>query len=179
MKKRQKYNILLAILVFFLGGGAIYYYLDYRNSKFPEPTQTLDLSAGGVENRKMADEYSGQILGGNRSLIFDFYVGDYEKALKTGKPIVLYFYTNSSPACIKEFSEMIGAFNELENDGVVGFRVNYNDNQTDPDENNLAGKMGVNSQCTKVLIENENRFTKYYDSWSKNKYLEEIDRLTR
>src|SRR3989344_2110940 len=94
-------------------------------------------------------KYSGSVIAGSKSLLLDFNKSDYETALKTNKLIVLYFYANWCPICKAEVANSLyPAFNELTTDKVVGFRVNYNDNQTDNDEKNLAREFGVAYQHT-------------------------------
>ena len=67
------------------------------------------------------------------------------------------------------------AFDELDLEGVVGFRVNYNDNQTDNDEKDLAREFGVAYQHTKVFVKDGERILKSPESWDKGRYLEEIN----
>ena len=58
------------------------------------------------------------------------------------------------------------AFSQLSDEGIVGFRVNYNDNETDENEKQLAREFGVAYQHTKVLIKNGKRLLKAPESWS-------------
>ena len=69
---------------------------------------------------------------------------------------------------------MEDAFDELTGDRVIGFRVNYNDNQTSEAERELASEFGVAYQHTKVFLKNGERVGKYPDSWDKDRYLTEI-----
>jgi len=122
-------------------------------------------------------KYSGSVIAGSKSLLLDFNKSDYETALKTNKLIVLYFYANWCPICKAEVANSLyPAFNELTTDKVVGFRVNYNDNQTDNDEKNLAREFGVAYQHTKVFVKNGERILKSPESWSKERYLSEINK---
>jgi len=128
------------------------------------------------ENSAMAD-YEGQIIAGKSSPLIDFNKADYEAVLKTDKLVVLYFYANWCPICKQEVSSALyPAFNELAGENVVGFRVNYNDNQTDNDEKALAKEFGVGYQHTKVFLKNGQRILKAPDSWSKDRYLSEINK---
>src|SRR3990167_11024200 len=88
-------------------------------------------------------KYSGAVLAGKSAPLLDFTKADYDAALNTDKLIVLYFYANWCPICRAEFPIMQKAFNELNTDKAVGFRVNYNDSETDNDEKNLARQFGV------------------------------------
>ena len=69
------------------------------------------------------------------------------------------------------------AFNELSSDKVVGFLVNYNDDQTDDDERNLAREFGVAYQHTKVFLKDGQRILKSPESWNKDRYLNELNNV--
>lgn len=122
--------------------------------------------------------YDGNKIAGKVSLLLDFQKTDYEAALKSNKLIVLYFYANWCPICKEETANALyPAFNELTNDQVVGFRVNYNDDQTDADEKQLAREFGVAYQHTKVFVKNNQRVLKSPESWDKNRYFDEINKF--
>jgi len=122
--------------------------------------------------------YYGEVLAenGNGVYLLDFNQSDYENAIANEKLVVLYFYANWCPICKAEFPLMQKAFNELDTDKVIGFRVNYNDNQTDNDEKNLAKQFGVAYQHTKVFVKNGKQVLKAPDSWDKARYLTEINK---
>ena len=122
-------------------------------------------------------KYSGSVIAGNKSPLLDFNKSDYDSTLKTDKLIVLYFYANWCPICKAEVANSLyPAFNELTNNKVVGFRVNYNDNQTDNDEKNLAREFGIAYQHTKVFVKNGERILKSPESWDRERYLTEINK---
>ena len=116
------------------------------------------------------------MLAGTSAPLLDFTKADYDSAIKTNKLVVLYFYANWCPICKKEFPIMQEAFNELETDAVVGFRVNYNDDQTDDTEKNLAREFGVAYQHTKVFVKNGTRILKSPESWDDKRYDIEINK---
>lgn len=130
-------------------------------------------------DEKMMEEstmkYERAVLAGSAARLLDFTKADYDAALKTDKLIVLYFYANWCPICKKEFPKMQEAFNELSTDDVIGFRVNYNDNETDAVEKGLAREFGVAYQHTKVFLKNGVRILKSPESWEKDRYLSEIN----
>ncbi len=114
------------------------------------------------------------MLAGKSAPLLDFKKADYETAVKTDKLIVLYFYANWCPSCKTEFPKMQTAFNELTTDKVMGFRINYNDNETDKDEEGLAREFGVAYQHTKVFIKNGQRILKSPETWDEKRYDVEI-----
>lgn len=140
-----------------------------------EGLMEVDKNAMAAEGGLM--EYSGAVLAGESAPLLDFQKTDYETALKSDRLIVLYFYANWCPICKAEFPLMQGAFNDLTTNEVVGFRVNYNDNETDADETALAREFGVAYQHTKVFVRTGERLLKAPDSWSKSKYLSEIEKI--
>ncbi len=99
---------------------------------------------------------------------------NYEKALADNKTIVLYFYANWCPICKNEQTEIAEAFDELKNLNIVGFRVNYKDSETEKEEEALAKEFGVSYQHTKIIIKDGKQVLKSPDSWSKERYLEQL-----
>lgn len=141
-----------------------------------EGDTTMDKKDGTVMSEESMMKYSGAVLAGSKAQLLDFNKADYDKATMSGKLVVLYFYANWCPICKAEFPKMQAAFNELSTGDVIGFRVNYNDNETDADEKALAREHGVAYQHTKVFVRNGTKILKAPDSWDTNRYLSEINR---
>jgi thiol-disulfide isomerase/thioredoxin len=126
------------------------------------------------EEGVMMKKYSGAVLAGTSAALIDYNQADYDAAVKTDKLIVLYFYANWCPLCKAEVPKLYAAFNQLTTDQVIGFRVNYNDNETDPNEEALARTYGVPYQHTKVFVKAGTQVLKSPESWDTARYLSEI-----
>lgn len=182
--------IVAIVLVF---GGVVYYANQSRTQQHKMVQEKAVTEKKTIEQREkeamwekkdgeMMDrgeimmKYSGAVLAGKSASLLDFTKIDYDAAVKTDKLIVLYFYANWCPICKAEFPVMQEAFNELNTDKVIGFRVNYNDNQTDNDEKNLAREFGVAYQHTKVFVKNGQRILKSPEGWDDKRYDVEINK---
>lgn len=140
-----------------------------------QPNQEITTSQTVSTDSSPSAQQMSDILAGKSSPLYDFSKAKYDEALASDKLVVLYFYANWCPICRAEIPKMYDAFNELTTDKVVGFRVNFNDSDTDSDEENLAKEYGIAYQHTKVFIKNGQRILKSPESWDKQRYLEEIN----
>ena len=169
--------ILLAavIIIGFGGAWAVYKAQAPTVPVLPTTTSTRPLpTAPATTSGAPTAGYSGARLAGNLSPLLDFNSADYAQALASNKLVVVYFYANWCPECRVEFPVAEQAFNELTSDQVIGFRVNYNDDQTDAAEKALAQEYGVAYQHTKVFVKNGQRLLKSPETWTKERYLAEI-----
>lgn len=87
----------------------------------------------------------------DRSTFVPFTKTAYDEARAAGKPIFLFFYANWCPTC-REQEPRLQRVVPTHMGGVAGFRVNYNDNETDADEKALAAQFGVTYQHTGFFI---------------------------
>ena len=178
---------LMIVVVFIIAGGflavAIFQPDDATseinmNQDFLHPPINPQASENSsLSSTKIGDSFQGRILAGNRAPLLDFVKEDYQQALKSDKLIVLYFFASWCPICKKEVNEaLVPAFNDLNRDDVIGFRVNFNDNDTNKNEKELAKEFGVVYQHTKVFLKNGERVLKSPESWEKGRYGQEIEK---
>ena len=136
------------------------YFLSQNKTQNPEPIKTTE---------------AGTLLAGTATPLYDFTQAQYDEALKSGKTILLYFYAKWCPICREETANALyPAFNQLNTDKLVGFRVNFKDDDTDENEVALARKFGVLYQHTKVILKPDSSSQKFPDSWNLARYLSEI-----
>ncbi len=128
------------------------------------------------DNQKTIDD-APELLAGKESKYYEFNKQLYEQALKDNKIILLYFYANWCPICKEEQPKVFSAFNELDDEKIIGFRVNYKDSDTDKDEEMLAKEFQIPYQHTKVIIKDGKQVLKAPNSWSKDTYLRELDKV--
>src|SRR3989338_2303665 len=159
--------VVIITVIIVLGGYAVFMFMA---SDVPEDDVMMN------DGTMMELKFSGQVLAGTSSPLLDFNKVDYDKAVASGKLVAIYFYANWCPICKAEFPKMQEAFNKISDDKVVGFRVNYNDDQTDDDERELAREFGVAYQHTKVFVKNSQRILKAPESWnSADVYISKIN----
>jgi len=151
---------------------------DANNSMMEE---TGDNMMENTNDSMMQDNnmmtYQGEELSSGKTKYLVFTQADYKTALAENKVILLNFYANWCPTCKAEQPKVIAAFNELELSNVVGFRVNYKDTDTDSYEEELAREFGISYQHTKVILKKGERVLKSPESWDKQRYIDEINKI--
>lgn len=149
----NRYLIIGILLLVVLGVGG---YLFFVNQNRPQIQNATPQSATQIlkQEQKTAEGYSGNLIAGSVSPYLDFNQADYEKALSEGKTVFLEFYANWCPICRAQEPALVDGFNSLNDSNVVGFRVNYNDPETDDLEKQLAKQFGVTYQHTHVIVKN-------------------------
>ncbi len=181
MKKSQQGNTAAGVIVaiVLLGVGV----LLYQQSQKPQGEADKVGSPAFLQDRKTEEStktgYAGKAISGKSSLYLEFQQADYEKALADGKIIFLDFYANWCPICRAEAPNIESGFNELNQPNVVGFRVNFNDSDTDDNEKALAKKFSIPYQHTKVILKNGQEVFRSQDAWEKDTFLMEIDKVVK
>lgn len=160
--------LFIAVIVLVLGAVMI-----FNNQK----QTTIPSEENIVSEEKKIEGYSGKVLAGNSSPFVEFNKTDYEKALKSGKIIFLDFYANWCPICRAEEPEIYAGFDSLTDNKIIGFRVNFNDSETDEDEKKLAKDFNVPYQHTKIFLKEGIEISRSVDQWDKNQFIKEVNNV--
>lgn len=96
--------------------------------------------------------FAGNVLVDGGTKFIEFNQDDYSAAKDSGKTVVLYFYANWCSICRAETLVLEESFKELNSEKVIGFRVNFQDDDTDDVEKELAKEFSVVNQHTKVIL---------------------------
>jgi len=122
--------------------------------------------------------YTGDQLAGNSAPLLDFNQADYERALLEYPFVFLYFYANWCPICLEEVpNALYPAFNQLDSDQIIGFRVNFKDSATDRDEQELARQFAVPYQHFKLILKDGQPVFNSNQEWTTQDYLDNIDSI--
>ncbi len=125
---------------------------------------------------KTISGYSGKVLAGTTAPFIIYTKADYDKALSSGKVVFLDFYANWCPICKEELPILKDGFASLKTDKIVGFRVNYNDSDTDDNEKALAGQLSIAYQHTTVILKNGKETFRSLEAWDKEAFAREINK---
>ena len=135
---------------------------------------------GGDAEESQEDEsghvaYSGTRLAGTAELpMLRFNQADYDRAVAANETIVLMFHANWCPLCQAEEPDARAAFDQLAAegvDGVVGFRVHFDDEDETPEEKALAEQYNVQFQSSKIIVSNGSTVSQAsYQRWSIAQY---------
>lgn len=176
MKIKSNFFIALGVVVLIVALGFFFSYMG-NNKKVMEEKKMMTEKASSLNSMK--NGYSGNLLAGTEdSPYLDFNKLDYDRASSKNKTILLYFYANWCSLCALEQPKTFSAFNALNSTHIIGFRVNYKDSDTDPDEVQLAKYFGVSYQHTKVIIQNGKMVLKAPDSWDFKRYMDELRKFS-
>lgn len=121
----------------------------------------------------------GSVISGSSSPFVEFTQVGYKKALADGKIIFLNFYANWCPVCRAEAPIIDSGFDSLNNDKIVGFRVNFKDSETDEDEKKLASEFNIPYQHTKIFLVNGQEADRYPNQWEMEDFDAAFSKYTR
>lgn len=142
------------------------------------PVNIGDGSSGQIsDSARKIEGYSGEVLAGNSAPYLVFNKADYDKAIASGKIVFLDFFANWCPICRAEAPEIKAGFDGLTRSDIVGFRVNYNDSDTDDDEKELAKQFGITYQHTKVILKDGREVFKSLDQWDRETFNSELSKV--
>lgn len=147
----------------------------------PEPEDTtlpsiIPTREERMKQDAMAAGYIGTPLAGDKAFYLEFNMADYNFAISTDKLILLNFYSTECTYCQNDNDAAIAAFDSMEYEDVVGFRVLFNDPASTLDDKNIALKYGVETLNTKVIVKGGKRVFKATDTWNKQTFIDEINR---
>ncbi len=155
----KKILILLALIVFVLG--CIQSSADTQTKNTETKTNELNSKVNIQGNAKYVS----------------FTQEEYNTARQEGKVILLEFYALWCPSCVAQEPIVQEAFTKIENKNVIGFRVNYNDSETNENEKELAKEFGISLQHTHVVLNSKGKVTKKaIGMWSEETIIEEINK---
>lgn len=130
-----------------------------------------------TNSARSTQSFQGTVIAGTTAPYIEFNTADYELAKSQGNIILLDFYANWCPICRAEEPEIKAGFDALTAENVVGFRVNYNDDETDDAEKALAKEFGVTYQHTKVIVHNGEVKLKTLEQWDVEIFNEELGKV--
>lgn len=171
----MKNPLYLAVPAILIVGALIFF--AAKSSQSQPQDQTVAKSP--KQQDKTIPGYQGNVLAGTTSPYLQFTKADYQKALSENKIILLDFYANWCPICRSESPHLKSGFDGLTTDKVVGFRVNFNDSDTDDDEKMLASEFDIPYQHTKVLLKNGQEVKRSGQKWDQQTFDQEINQISQ
>lgn len=174
---------IVAVIVFGLSGFVFYQFqTQFAKKKSEEaalqkaPDIVREISPLQLpDDKAVPTGFVGKVLAGSTSPYIAFNQKDFDSAKEQGKTIFLNFYANWSPINQGEEPYIRSGFDVLTAKNIVGFRVNYSDNDTDQDEKKLARDFNVNYEHTKIILKNDKELLRSEEVWDKSRFLKEVN----
>lgn len=159
---------LLAAILFavVLLGGVLLLTMKSSTSKSQSSMAFPHKSSESSDIRSSAAAGEG-IIAGTTVFYKAFTQQEYVRAQREGKIIVLNFYAHWCPICRAEEAKLSEGFSLLTSQNVVGFRVNWNDSETDEFEKKLAQRFKIPYQHTKVILKEDKVIYQATEEWDK------------
>ena len=165
MKKETIYVFLIVSIVFIYGCSI--------GTQSGVQVEKISLEKGEIQKTNGALTQ----LAGSTSPYYRFDKAHFENSLQQGKIIFLDFHADWCPICQSEKPDILAAFNELDNENVVGYQVHYNDKYTTEDDKEMAKKYGITYQHTKIIIGKDGKVAlRSLEVFSKEKVINEINK---
>lgn len=144
--------IIVTLALILIVGGVIFYSFFQKSAS----ENNLPNTPNELQSVTLSTNPTLQI---DSSRYHEFSKAAFDQAANTKR--VLFFYANWCPTCRPADASFKANESQIPNDVVV-IRVNYNDDQTDQEEKDLARKYGVTYQHTFVQIDPQgNQVTKW------------------
>lgn len=175
-------NLFIGFIGIVLLGGGFIFFQTQQNKNSQEFSQQQVITPKQEKKDEPAAQiegFTGTVLAGKASPYLEFNKADYEKALASEKIILLDFYANWCPICRAEEPEIKAGFDLLTTDAIIGFRVNFNDPDTDATEKQLAKEFNVPYQHTKIFLKNGKEVSRSVDEWNKNEFLKQVNEVNK
>lgn len=150
--------------------------VNQLESEEKTPSPIIPTREERIKQNAVEAGYVGTPLAGDKTFYIEFNMVDYNFAIATDKLILLNFYSTECAYCQNDNDAAIAAFDSMDYEDVVGFRVMFNDPTSTLDDKNIALKYGVENLNTKVIIKGGKRVFKVTDTWNKQLFIDEINR---
>lgn len=176
MEKNKGSALIIVILVVVVLGAGFFF---YKNQQGSSDNKVVKDSTSSVNNSDtpVSESSSGKVLAGKSAQYKEFTQAEYKDALASGKTIFLDFYANWCPICRAEAPEIHAGFDALTTDQLVGFRVNFNDSDTDEAEKALAEQFEVPYQHYKVILQGGKAVFTSPDQWDREIFATEVGKF--
>jgi thiol-disulfide isomerase/thioredoxin len=127
--------------------------------------------------KEMAETMEQGLIAGDVSKYYDWDKAKFDQAVKDGKTVLLEFSASWCGVCKAQEPHFKAAFEELDDPDVVGFKIHYKDDQTTDEHSALAQQYQIPYQHTKVVLKDGKVVLKSPESWTKDKFLQEMRRI--
>jgi len=143
----------------------------------PEQIEQMEKDEAMEKSAPEARMKEPGLIGGGVSRYYDWDKAKFDQAAADGKTVYLEFSANWCPVCQSQEPQLIAGFAELNDPNVVGFKIHYNDDETTDEHKALTQQYQIAYQHTKVVLKDGKQVLKSPESWTKDRFLEEMRKL--